>query len=45
MVRGVGNSWDKHHLAFAEYIHKFTPSSVFEIGASWNTCKEIYGFW
>lgn len=28
----IGGLWNKHHNAFAKYIFKFNPSSVFEIG-------------
>lgn len=28
----VGGLWNKHHNAFAKFIHNFHPSSVFEIG-------------
>ena len=30
----VGSSWAKHHLALAEFIGKFNPSSVIEIGGA-----------
>lgn len=28
----VGELWNKHHKAFASFLHRFRPSSVFEIG-------------
>ena len=28
----TGKAWDEHHLAFAEFIHKFKPKSILEIG-------------
>lgn len=30
----VGALWDKHHKAFAEFVSKTAPSSVFEIGGA-----------
>lgn len=28
----TGGIWDRHHKSFAEFINKFSPKSVFEIG-------------
>ena len=30
----IGKLWESYHHAFAEFIHKYTPSSVLEIGGS-----------
>lgn len=38
----VGGVWQKHHLAFAEFIGKFTPSSVLEIGGSHGILAKNY---
>jgi len=30
----IGNLWNKHHKSFADFIHKFNPTAIFEIGGS-----------
>lgn len=31
---GIGALWDKHHKAFAHFLHRWSPSAVFEIGGA-----------
>jgi len=30
----IGGLWNEHHKAFADFIHKYNPASIFEIGGS-----------
>jgi len=30
----VGSAWSQHHIKFAEFIHRHSPRSVFEIGGA-----------
>ena len=38
----VGALWNKHHKAFAAYLHQFNLSSVFEIGGSHGILAKEY---
>ena len=38
----VGAIWDKHHSAFAKFISKFSPNSVFEIGGGHGILAKKY---
>jgi predicted SAM-dependent methyltransferase len=38
----VGAIWDKHHSAFAKFISKFSPHSVFEIGGGHGILAKKY---
>jgi hypothetical protein len=39
---GVGRMWDMHHKAFAEYLSKFSPNSVLEIGGAHGILSREY---
>lgn len=38
----VGNTWMNHHEAFADFISRFTPKSVLEIGGAHGILSKIY---
>lgn len=38
----VGASWDDHHRSFAEFIHKYKPKKIFEIGGAHGKLSEYY---
>jgi len=38
----VGALWDKHHKAFAKFLHNVMPSSVFEIGGAHGILEKEY---
>lgn len=39
---GVGSLWDKHHKAFAKFLHRFSPSRVFEVGGAHGILAKEY---
>lgn len=38
----VGAIWEQHHRSFANFVHKFSPSSVFEIGGGHGILSRDY---
>ena len=38
----IGPLWDKHHHAFSEFLHDFTPCSVLEIGGCHGILSKKY---
>lgn len=38
----VGASWDEHHRSFAEFIYKYKPKKVFEIGGAHGKLSKYY---
>lgn len=38
----VGALWERHHRAFAQFLHKLTPGSVFEIGGAHGILEREY---
>jgi hypothetical protein len=38
----TGKAWDEHHTAFAEFIYKFKPKSILEIGGLHGILAEKY---
>lgn len=38
----IGPTWAAHHRAFAQFIHKFSPSSIFEIGGGHGILSREY---
>ena len=38
----VGSSWERHHKSFAEFISKFSPLSVLEIGGAHGVLAKNY---
>jgi 2-polyprenyl-3-methyl-5-hydroxy-6-metoxy-1,4-benzoquinol methylase len=38
----TGKAWDEHHAAFAEFIYKFKPKSILEIGGLHGILAEKY---
>jgi hypothetical protein len=38
----VGALWDKHHKAFAKFLHQMAPSSVLEVGGSHGILEKEY---
>lgn len=40
--RSVGSVWQNHHRSFAEFIRKFSPESVFEIGGGSGYIETAY---
>lgn len=40
----VGNSWDKHHQAFAQFIGQFSPTGVIEFGGGHGALSRCYEF-
>lgn len=38
----TGKVWDKHHTAFCNFLKKFNPKSIFEIGGSRGTLNSKY---
>lgn len=38
----VGALWERHHRAFAQFLHKLSPGSVFEIGGAHGILEKEY---
>lgn len=38
----IGKLWNQHHTSFANFLHKFKPKSVFEIGGSHGILNNKY---
>nr|WP_207715354.1 methyltransferase domain-containing protein [Clostridium saccharoperbutylacetonicum] len=38
----IGQMWEKHHKEFAEFIRKFNPKAVFEIGGARGILEKFY---
>jgi len=38
----TGKAWDEHHTSFANFIHKFNPKSILEIGGLHGILAEKY---
>ena len=38
----IGKIWQEHHLSFARFVHRFSPSSVLEIGGAHGILSQEY---
>lgn len=38
----IGDTWMKHHIAFADFIRKYSPTSILEIGGAHGILSKIY---